>query len=166
MNTFIYEFESSLYFNLTNKCSCACTFCLRLSGDGIGGNSLWLSKEPTVEEVIAVLKQKDLNKYKEAVFCGFGEPTYRLDAIIEIAQFLRTRGVPTRLDTNGHGNYINDRDITPELKRVINKVSISLNSATAEGYNLNTRPAVPDGYNEMLNFAAACVKQGIILPVV
>jgi len=156
MDTYVYELNNSLYFNITNRCSNDCTFCLRNYGPGVGGHNLRLSREPSAEEVIAILENKDLSVYDEAVFCGYGEPTYRLDIILKAAAGLKSKGIKTRLDTNGHGNYINGRDITLALSKVIDKVSISLNSPTEEGYNAFCRPLIPDAYAEMLRFASAC----------
>lgn len=32
MMTISYEYEGALYVNLTNRCDCACVFCLRHNG--------------------------------------------------------------------------------------------------------------------------------------
>ena len=53
---------SWLYVNLTNKCPCACTFCLRQTMDHVGkAHSLWLEREPSAEEVIAEFAKFDMN---------------------------------------------------------------------------------------------------------
>ena len=65
------------YVNSTNRCSCACTFCLRNTKEMLESNSLWLKEEPTVEMIIEEFKKYDLNDFKEVVFCGFGEPLTR-----------------------------------------------------------------------------------------
>ena len=54
MNTFVYEVGDGLYVNLTNRCPCACRFCIRTKGDGAyGSDSLWLEREPSAAEVCA-----------------------------------------------------------------------------------------------------------------
>ena len=48
----LYEVHDNLYVNMTNKCPCACTFCLRQTRDEMNhSGSLWLEREPSVEEV-------------------------------------------------------------------------------------------------------------------
>ena len=84
------------------------------------------SEEPEAEEYIKQIG--DPKKYKEIVFCGYGEPTIRWDVVKLIAEFVKKNGGSTRLNTDGHGNFINKRDITPELESRIDIVSISLNS--------------------------------------
>jgi TatD DNase family protein len=56
------------------------------------------------------------------------------------------------LNTNGHGNYVNQKDITPELQGLIDTVSISLNSTDKEQYAelMNVSPELHD---EMIDFA-------------
>ena len=50
--TITYQVKNSIYVNLTNRCPCACTFCLRNNGQGVyGSDSLWLEREPTEDEV-------------------------------------------------------------------------------------------------------------------
>ena len=83
--------KKNIYVNLTNRCPCACTFCLRTTKKMAETNSLWLQKEPTIEEVIAEFESIDISLYDEIIFCGFGEPTERLDAIIEISKYIKKR---------------------------------------------------------------------------
>ena len=41
--TISYEVGNNLYLNLTNKCPCSCTFCIRQNADGAyGSDPLWL----------------------------------------------------------------------------------------------------------------------------
>lgn len=81
----LYEVHDNLYVNMTNKCPCACTFCLRQTRDEMNhSGSLWLEREPSVEEVKNEFSKFDMDKYKEVVFCGFGEPTERLDDVLEV----------------------------------------------------------------------------------
>lgn len=70
----------------------------------------------------------DMTQYNEVVFCGFGEPTERFDALKEIAAFVKEKyNKPIRINTNGAGSLINGRDIAPELKGLVDTVSVSLN---------------------------------------
>ena len=71
--TISYEVGDNLYLNLTNKCPCACTFCIRNSADGAyGSDPLWLEHEPDFDEIMSDIDKRDLSKYKEIVFCGYG----------------------------------------------------------------------------------------------
>lgn len=156
MMNVVYPVHSGLYLNLTNRCPCACTFCIRQKDDSVGGQaSLWLDHEPTFEEVRDALLSEDLEKYSEFVFCGFGEPTEALDVLLKTAGFLKLRTKKiVRLNTNGLGNLIHKKDITPLFKGLIDSVSISLNSSDPKIYKERVRPEFGDGsYKAMLEFA-------------
>lgn len=159
-NTYVYELDGNLYINLTNKCSNACTFCVRNGHDGYFGNKLWLDSEPTAEQVLEAI---DYNKkYGQAVFCGFGEPTYRTDVMAEVAAALKARGFNTRLNTNGQGNLINGRDITAELAGKIDVVNVSLNAGNpAEYQRLCMSKYGEQAFFELLDFAQKCRDRGI-----
>ena len=153
----LYKVHNNLYANLTNKCPDACTFCLRQTKDGMGDcDSLWLKDgDPTAEMVIAEFDKFDMSQYQEVVFCGFGEPTEAFDVLKEVARFVKdTYHMPIRINTNGAGNLINGRDITPELAGLIDTVSISLNSPHADTYHKLVRSKFGDqSFDAMLDFA-------------
>lgn len=159
--TITYEYEDALYVNLTNKCNCNCEFCLRhgrKEGSIYTEDSLWLEREPTRKEALDSFLSRDVCSYREIVFCGYGEPTYRLDDILWLVDQLKERFgrrlPPVRINTNGHANLILGRDVTPELSGRIDTVSISLNGSTAEEYCAVTQPR--DGvkaWEAMLDFA-------------
>ena len=151
--------KKNIYVNLTNRCPCACTFCLRTTKKMAETNSLWLQKEPTIEEVIAEFESIDISLYDEIIFCGFGEPTERLDAIIEISKYIKKRNsnMPTRINTNGLGDLINKKEIEPLLKDLIDTVSISLNAPTAEEfYEITKNKFGIESYEAMKKFAVSC----------
>jgi TatD DNase family protein len=128
-----YPIRDSLYLNITNRCTDNCSFCVRFYTDYVKGHNLKLSHEPSTEEIIKELK--DVSGYKEVVFCGYGEPLLRLDVVRAVAGFLKDKGAHVRLNTNGQGNLIHKRNIIPELKGLIDEVSISLNVDTEGNYN-------------------------------
>ena len=136
--TVSYKIRNSLYLNLTTRCTADCSFCTRLTRPVVQGYNLQLDREPTADEVWASID--DCTKYDEIVFCGYGEPTLRLDVIKEVSKKIKAAGGKVRLNTNGHGNVINKRNILPELKGLIDSVSISLNADTAEAYDEIVRP--------------------------
>ncbi|MBM7557228.1 TatD family nuclease-associated radical SAM protein [Halanaerobacter jeridensis] len=129
-----YPLGSKLYINLTNQCNNDCKFCVRKFKDGLGGYKLWLDKEPSVQEVINDLENPE--DYKEIVFCGFGEPLMRLNAVKKVAAWLKDNypEIPLRINTNGLANLVYQRNILPELEELIATMSISLNASTAEQY--------------------------------
>ena len=149
--------KKNIYVNLTNRCPCACTFCLRTTKKMAETNSLWLQKEPTIEEVIAEFESIDISLYDEIIFCGFGEPTERLDAIIEISKYIKKRNsnMPTRINTNGLGDLINKKEIAPLLKDLID--TVSLNAPTAEEfYEITKNKFGIESYEAMKKFAVSC----------
>lgn len=161
--TLSYEVDKNLYLNLTNKCPCACTFCIRNNADGAyGSDTLWLEHEPSLEEIFTDLGKRDLTKYNEVVFCGYGEPTERLGVMLEVAAYLRKRdsNIKLRVNTNGLGDLINGRSIAAELCRALDIISVSLNAGTKEEYMKVTRPKFPDAFEAMQKFTADCVKEG------
>ncbi|MGP8321667.1 MAG: TatD family nuclease-associated radical SAM protein [Methanosarcinaceae archaeon] len=162
-NTIYYEAYGNLYLNITNRCSANCTFCIRGYSDGVYGYNLRLSHEPTVGEIISELETLDLLEFKEVVFTGFGEPTIRLNDLLEIIHWLHDHNVTTRLDTNGHACLIHpDRDVIYELKEAgLNAVSVSLNAESEELYNRLCRPVYENSYQAMLDFTKAAVEIGM-----
>lgn len=154
--TILYEVHNGLYVNMTNRCPCACTFCLRQNRDEMNGSgSLWLEREPAVEEIKAEFAKFDMSKYAELVFCGFGEPTERLDDLLEVAKFVKENyDIPIRINTNGLGDLINGKDTAPLYEGKIDVVSISLNTPDPERYLELTRSKFGMGsFDAMLKFA-------------
>lgn len=109
MTDIVYEFEGKIYLNITNKCPCRCTFCIRNNGDGLGSaENLWFKGDPTFEEIKAELDNHNFSNYdKEIVFCGYGEPLYALDNLIKTATYIKNKlNLKIRLNTNGLGDLI------------------------------------------------------------
>ncbi len=150
--SFTYQIRNSLYINVTNRCNADCIFCDRKGEAVISGYNLKMDKsqEPPAEKYIEEIG--DPKKYDEIVFCGYGEPTIRWEVVKEVAKYVKEHGGKTRLNTDGHGNFINKRDITPELKDLIDTVSISLNSTDPQQYAKLMR-VDPKLHQEMLDFA-------------
>lgn len=160
MMTITYSVKNGIYVNMTNRCPCACTFCLRHNGEGIySSDSLWLEREPSVEEVCASIDAWDLAKYEEVVFCGYGEPTERLYDLLEVAKHIKAkRDIPIRINTNGLADLIWKEKTAPKLQGLIDTVSVSLNAANQEEYLKTVRPKFGmDSYEAMLQFTKDCV---------
>ncbi len=163
-DTYLYVLDGKLYVNLTNKCSNGCDFCVRNERDSYYGYYLWLKNgDPTVEKVIAAANGLgDLSRYKEVVFCGFGEPTYKTAEMLQLCDFFHERGLTTRLNTNGQGNLINKRDIVPELVGKLDLINVSLNASCYEKYQAVCRSQFREaGFAGMIDFAKACKKSGL-----
>ena len=160
MDTYTYKIGDNLYINLTNRCSNRCTFCVRDQGAEYEGHYLWLKDgEPTAEQVINSIG--DPSQYNEIVFCGYGEPTYRLDTMLEICDFVHGGGGKTRLNTNGHGSLINEENIAPKLVGKLDGVNISLNAPDVGSYNEVCRPRIEIAFEGLLRFARDCKEAGV-----
>jgi TatD family-associated radical SAM protein len=169
--TILYEVHNGLYVNMTNRCPCQCSFCLRQDkgSNSLYGN-LWLEREPTVSEVKDEFLKCDLSKYDEIVFCGFGEPTERLYDIFQICDFLKERtSLPIRINTNGMADLINKKSTAADFKGRIDVVSISLNTPNKERYYEITKNKFGIGaFDAMLKFAGEvknCTKEVILSTV-
>lgn len=150
------DHEKSLYVNLTNRCTNRCTFCIRNNKEGVGGGTqLWLSHEPSVEEIIAALKEYDVDSFTELVFCGYGEPTIRIDELIAAAKWVKENyKVKTRINTTGTGASFTDAILRRSLTAVIDTVPVSLNAASAEEYDKTCKSIYGiRAYEIMLDFA-------------
>ena len=155
--TIVYPVGTGLYVNMTNRCPCACAFCIRQNGAGVyGSGSLWLEREPTVEEVNAAIDDAGVAKYGELVFCGYGEPTERLDDLLAVARHVRTVApkVSIRVNTNGLADLIADRPTAALFAGLVDVLSVSLNAPTAEEYVALCRPKFGEAaYPALLKFA-------------
>ena len=170
--TITYVIGNKLYMNITNKCPCNCTFCIRNHSDGAyGSDSLWLEHEPSSEEIADAVSKHNLSDYEEIIFCGYGEPTSRLDILIETAKNMKTQEncPPVRLNTNGLSDLVNNKSTAEIIANTFDIVSISLNAGTKEEYMRVTRPKFDNAFEAMQKFASDCVKQSsatVIMTVV
>ena len=159
MMTITYKVKNGIYVNMTNRCPCACTFCLRKNSPGVyGSDPLWLDREPSVAEVCESLDGWDLKEYEEVVFCGYGEPTERLDDLLEVAKYIKSKSnIKIRINTNGLSDLIHGEPTAHKLSGLIDAVSISLNATNAEDYLKVVRPKFGiASFDAMLKFAKDC----------
>lgn len=155
MADILYTYKNQVYANITNKCDCSCQFCIRSHKDSVGeAENLWFLSEPTLEEIKSAMDAFDFSGYEELVYCGYGEPTCALENLLASAAYAKEKlGIKIRLNTNGLANLYHKRNIIPELAKVIDCVSISLNAPTAEKYQEVTRPQFENAFPAMLEFA-------------
>lgn len=167
-----YRFGQGVYLNITNRCPNLCAFCIKTKWQmDFHGNNLNLAgQEPSAQEVMQALEQ-ELKKdpFKEVVFCGYGEPTMRLDVLLFVAQTLKGWQAQAkfppfkiRLNTNGLGNRINHKNIVPLLHPVINSINVSVNAESAEVWQkiVRPQPEYQDGFEDVWAFLRACVETG------
>ena len=158
--TLLYKVHDNIYVNLTNKCPCACTFCLRQTRDHMEASDvLWLEHDVTREELLDAFENTDLSPYPEVVFCGFGEPMEALDVLLAGAKYIKDHypTKPVRINTNGQGNLIHGKDITPLLEGLVDTVSISLDTPDPDQYQRLVRSKFGAGsFDAMIDFAKKC----------
>ena len=165
------EGKRNLYVNLTNRCDCSCTFCLRRLKKMAEESTLWLKQEPSVEELQAEMEKVPWDMIGEVVFCGFGEPTSRLSVLVEMLRYVKEQhpGMPTRLNTNGLGELAYGREISEEFRGILDTISISLNASNAEKYLALTNAKYGiRSYEAMLAFAEHSKKHvpNVVLTIV
>ena len=170
--TITYQVKNAVYVNLTNRCPCNCTFCLRQNGPGVfGSGPLWLEREPTLEETMESLGQWDFTRFREVVFCGYGEPTERLDVLLAVAAHLKARdpALRVRVNTNGLSDLINGKPTAPLFVGKVDCLSISLNTDDPAEYLTLCRPRFGEAaYPAMLKFTkeAAALLPSVVMTVV
>jgi len=145
-----YKIRDSLYLNITNRCTNACSFCIRFHSDYVKGHNLRLDHEPGLEELQDAIG--DPTAYKEVVFCGYGEPLLRLDLVKALAGWIKGKGGRVRINTNGQGNLIHGRNVLPELRGIVDSISISLDAQDEKTYQTICRPFLKGAYRGVLSF--------------
>ena len=170
--TITYQVKNAVYVNLTNRCPCNCTFCLRHNGPGVfGSGPLWLEREPTLEETIESLGQWDYERFREVVFCGYGEPTERLDVLLAASAHLKERdpALRVRVNTNGLSDLIHGKPTAHLFAGKVDCLSISLNTDDPAEYLSVCRPKFGEAaYPAMLKFTqeAAALLPSVVMTVV
>jgi TatD DNase family protein len=161
-----YELGEALYLNVTSACTLACVFCPKIR-DGsyeVGGHDLRLRGSPPVDDVWRAAVELGLAGRPEVVFTGFGEPTRRLDAVLELTRRLRAAGVArVRVDTDGLANLREGRDVAAGLRDAgVDALSVSLNAADARTYAaLCPSPYGEAAYDAVRDFIRAARAAGL-----
>lgn len=157
-----YRIRSSVYLNITNRCSNRCGFCTRHVSSYVKGHRLDVLREPTLSDIFEDMQ--DAGPADEIVFCGFGEPLMRFGLLKEIASRIKKEDStkPIRLVTNGQGDLILGRKVIPELRGLIDKVSVSVNAADPETYGKLTDPVFQGNvFEAVLGFARSAADAGM-----
>jgi TatD family-associated radical SAM protein len=146
-----YQIGNNLYLSITDRCTLECAFCPKTFGDmSVKGYDLTFDHRPGAEEIIASID--DPAKYDEVVFCGYGEPTLRLNLLLEVARYIKEKGGRVRLNTDGLSNLVHKNDTLPELGECVDALSVSMNAQNSEIYDRHCRPNLPGSYEAMLDF--------------
>lgn len=140
--------------NLTNKCPCSCIFCIRdfslgwyrenPSGEMV---NLYLSSEPTLEEIINAVRQELSDRKEEHLlvkFCGYGEPVLRMDIILEVTKIIKEIKPNSVVQINTSGwpllKYFGEEFLGTLKAAGVDTLSVSLNAPSKELYNQICRP--------------------------
>ncbi len=166
MSNLVYFLGQKAYINITNACTNACRFCVRDIKDDVKGANLWLDVQNVkADDVIEQIKNSAQKVLEggEIIFCGYGEPLIKFEEVKKICQYIRKEmpKLKIRINTNGHGNFVNKKNIVPELKELVDSISISLNAQNEDLYNRLSQPKFEGAYQAMLDFAQECTKCGI-----
>lgn len=160
-----YLLDGKIYINLTNKCTNECIFCIRTIKDDVCGKNLWLKDDNVTADAVINQLKKLINGEKEVIFCGYGEPTLKLEVLKEVAAFVKDNyeGVRVRLNTNGHANVVYKRNILPELKGLIDEISVSLNASDEDLYKEISQPNLVciNPLSEVMDFIKKSTETGI-----
>ena len=161
MMTITYPVSKGIYVNITNRCPCDCIFCIRNHQDHVyKSDTLWLDREPTVQEICDSIDTWHLQEYEEVVFCGFGEPTERIYDLLEVAKYIKSKSdIKIRINTNGLADLIWNESTASKLKGLIDSVSVSLNATNKEDYCDVVRPKFGvESFDAMLKFTKDCTE--------
>jgi TatD DNase family protein len=146
-----YPIRNSLYLNITNRCTLYCTFCTKFKDYSVKGHYLKLAHEPSLDEIFNAMG--DYKDFNEVVFCGYGEPLLRLDLVKDVAKILKKEGIRVRINTDGLANLVFNRDITAELKGLVDSISVSLNAPDSETYEKHCKSKFgKDAYRAVKEF--------------
>lgn len=151
-----YKIRDSLYLNITNRCTNKCGFCVKSRTSYVKGHNLRLEKEPSALQIIKAIHSP--GAYKEIVFCGIGEPLLRLDVVKKVSEWVKKNGGRVRINTNGQGNLIHGKDILPELRGIVDSISVSLDAENAKKYEKICKPAVKGAFEGVLSFIREAAK--------
>lgn len=155
--TIAYTIRDSLYLNITDRCTLRCTFCPKYNGTWkVHDYNLQLQHRPVISDIIDAIG--DPSKYQEVVFCGYGEPTLRLQPLLEIAEYIKQHDGRVRVNTDGLGNLVHKRNILPELVGKVDALSVSMNAQSANVYQQHCKPTLQGSYPVMLTFLSEAPK--------
>lgn len=149
--TIAYKIRNSLYLNITDRCTLECAFCPKFNGTWqVHEHNLQLDHRPSTSDIINAIG--DPSQYEEIVFCGYGEPTLRLKILLEVAEYIKLHHGKVRINTDGLANLVNKRNVLPELGKVVDALSVSMNAQSSDIYDIHCKPQLKGSFEAMLDF--------------
>lgn len=149
--TVSYRIDDRLYLNITDRCTLGCTFCPKTQGiHRVHDYDLTLDHRPTQAEILVAID--DPKRFSEVVFCGFGEPTLRLNLLLDTAQHIKQNGGRVRVNTDGLANLVHKRNVLPEMAGRIDALSVSMNAHNDATYRMHCAPALAGSFTSMQRF--------------
>lgn len=158
-DTLVYPYRrGSLYINLTNECGNSCLFCARSHRIfRLGQFDLGLTIEHGIDEYQQGIDShiRDRGKPREFVFCGYGEPTTRIRALLDLSQWIQKEyGGVIRLNTNGQTGLMWGKEYLHDLAAVVDRINVSLNAPDLSSYRRICRPVYDgDAWRHVVGFA-------------
>ncbi|MCP4040506.1 MAG: radical SAM protein [Gammaproteobacteria bacterium] len=149
--TIVYTIGDSLYLNITDRCTLACSFCPKNQGSHqVHDYNLTLDHLPNELEIQSAIG--DPQRYREIVFCGYGEPTLRLKMLLQVAKSIKERGGMVRVNTDGLANLVYKRNALQELSVCVDSISVSMNAQDEATYDRHCLPSMGGAFQAMLVF--------------
>jgi len=149
--TIAYAVGDNLYLNITDRCTLRCHFCPKFNDSlKLKSYDLKLEHRPSETELIEAIGNP--KEYAQIVFCGYGEPTLRLKAVLAVAKHIKQHGGKTRLNTDGLGNLVHKRNILADMAQLIDAISISMNASRPDVYENYCQPQLEGSYDAMMTF--------------
>ncbi|KOR29812.1 radical SAM protein [Achromatium sp. WMS1] len=151
MQQISYRIADRLYLSITDRCTLVCAFCPKTQGSKLVHDyDLTMQFRPNTEQIIAAID--DPINYEEIVFCGYGEPTLRLNTLLAVATYIKQHGGRVRVNTDGLANLVHKKPVLPALGQWVDAVSVSLNAQNESIYQHHCQPNLPGSYHAMLDF--------------
>ena len=166
-----------LSLNITNACPNACTFCIRDRDVGWGVSNLYLSGDPTVDEIISAFDFESEKirasgfKLRKVKICGYGEPILRFNDLFPISAHIRGFNPNTiiQVTTTGWPYFRYISDDTSRLRDLraagLTDVYLSLSTPNREVYRKLVRPGIneydPLAFDDSLRFGIAARDAGL-----
>ena len=142
-----------LSLNITNECPNSCVFCIRDKNPGWGVANLYLTKSPSIKEILHAFNKESEKLEKEGIplkkvkICGYGEPLLRFKELFPIVKYVHKKypKIDIQLATSGwpYFNYCKTDKSLKRLKKLgLSHIFLSLNATNSKDYQKIVRPGI------------------------